>query len=228
MRVRSWRSLALALSLGLVSVAAAQTASKPAHKSLPWKKYCRSEEGFCFHYPPSWSMLGQVFEGRGVVVAPLQEEDRAIWDEVTVALIIPSPTGDEDAVTIDQAIGQAVSSVRQSGQAFETLQRQQRTVDDKPAEMVKLRYAEGSSKREWIEELVFVEGPESEIYSLALKCAPASLARMEPLFLRIVNSWSLPEHEPPPSGEVKPPAKAPGTSAAPAGKASPTSAPPKS
>ena len=40
-------------------------------------------------------------------------------------------------------------------------------------------------------ELVFIEGPASEIYSVALKSSPASLAAIEPLFSRIVDSWRL-------------------------------------
>jgi|SRR5271169_2159929 len=229
MQVRSRSSLALALSLGMVAIAVAQTASKAPHKALPWKQYCHAEEGFCFKYPPSWSMLGEIFDGNGVVVAPPQNGDRAVWDEVTVALVIPPPDSDGDPVSIDQAIEKAVSSVRESGQNFETLQRQRRTVDGKPAELVKLHYIEKSTGRVWIEQLIFVEGPESEIYSVALKSGPSSLARMEPLFARIVESWKLLEIEPVPGAndEEKAPAKKPGTTAAPS-KSVPPPSPPKS
>jgi len=228
MQVRSWSALSLVLSLGMVASAVAQTASKAPHKSLPWKQYCRGEVGFCFKYPASWSMLGDIFDGNGVVVAPAQNGDRAVWDEVTVALVIPPPEGDGDAVSIDQAIEKAVSNVREGGQNFETLQRQRRTVDGKPAELVKLHYVDKSNGREWIEELIFVEGPESEIYSVALKSGPSSLARMEPLFARIVESWNLPEIEPQSDAvnEEKAPPKKPGTPAAPA-KNVPPSGPPK-
>ena len=227
MQVR-WYTL-LALMLGVMPAAFAQTSSKSAQKPPAWKEYCHGDQGFCFKYPPSWSMLGEVFGGNGVVVAPPQKEDRAVWDAVTVALVIPPPEGDEDPVRIAQAIERAVSSVREGGQNFETLQRQRRTVDDKPAELVKLRYIEKSSGREWIEELVFVEGPESEIYSVALKCAPTSLVHMEPLFSRIVDSWNLPEVKPPSDagGQEKSPANTPGSSAAPAGNTPPPSSPPK-
>lgn len=144
-------------------------------------------------------MLGEVYEGNGVAVAPLQKQERSLWDAVTVALVIPAPQGDEDPVTVGQAIAKAVAAVREGGQSFETLQRQERAVDGKPAELVKVRYTEKPSGQDWIEELVFVEGPDAEIYSLALKCAPSSLVRMEPVFLRIVDSWTLPEVEAVPS-----------------------------
>jgi hypothetical protein len=218
--VRRW--LLLALALGLCAAATAQTAAKPPQKSLPLTKYCHAEGSFCFKYPASWSVLGEVLNGNGVVVAPPQKLEREYWDAVTAALVVPPPQSAADAVTIDQAIEQAVSRVRESGQSFETLERQRRRVDGKPAQMVKLHYVEKPSGREWIEELVFVEGPDEEIYSVALKCAPSSLLRMQPAFSRIVDSWTLPEAEPPAT------ATSSETLASPAKSESPTaSTPPK-
>jgi len=219
-QARSRGLLTLVLSLGFISVATAQTGTKPPTKATAWKEYCHPDYGFCFKYPSTWLSLGPIFDGNGIVVAPPQKQNRALWDEVTVALMIPPPEGDEDPVTIDQAIDKAVSSVRESGQNFDTVQRQERTVDGNPAQVVKLHYVDKSIGHEWIEELVFVEGPDSEIYSAGLKCAPESLTHMEPLFTRIVDSWKLPE-----------PDAAAGTTdeAAPAGKSSrsPKTTPPK-
>jgi hypothetical protein len=207
------------LLLLLVSVGAAQTSAKPAPKAAAWKEYCHPDYGFCFKYPSSWISLGPIFDGNGIVVAPPQNQDRALWDEVTVAMMIPPPEGDEEPVSIDEAIEKAVSSVRASGQNFDTVQRQQRTVDGNPAQVLKLHYVDKSSGREWIEELVFVQGPESEIYSAGLKCTPESLERIEPLFSRIVDSWRLPEPQAAPgtTDEAAPPDKSsqPPKSAAP-------------
>src|SRR5215469_15729051 len=116
MQVGAWRRLTLAWLLGLASAATAQTPGKPAPKAAAWKEYCHPEYGFCFKYPSSWMSLGPIFDGNGIVVAPPQKQDRTLWDEVTVALMIPPPEGDEDPMTIDQAIEKAVSSVRASGQ----------------------------------------------------------------------------------------------------------------
>lgn len=221
-------SLAVAVVFGLTALIAAQTASKLPAKALASKSYCHPEHGFCFKYSAAWIMLGEIFDGNGVVVAPPQRQQRELWDEVTVAQIVPPPEGDEEPVTIEETISQAVSSVRKSGQSFETLQRQQRTVDGKPAELVKLHYTEQGNGQEWIEELVFIEGPDSEIYSVALKTSPAALATMEPLFQRIVESWKLPVAVPPPgAGEVDG-GKAKAAPAAPSKTATPKlSTPPK-
>ncbi len=195
MQVPYGKWLQLALLLGCVSMAAAQTTGKSTQKSPPWTEYCHGDGGFCFKYPASWSVLGEVFDGNGVVVAPPQKLEREYWDEVTVALVIPPPQSAADAVTIDQLIDRAVSGVRERGQSFETLERQSRRVDGKPAQLVKLHYVDKASGREWIEELVFVEGPDAEIYSVALKCAPSSMTKMEPVFSRMLGNWTLPEVE---------------------------------
>ena len=192
MQLRSLRWLALIALLGFGPSLASQTAGKPVSKASPLNSYCHPVLSFCFKYPVGWTMLGEVFDGAGVVVAPPQKQERELWDSVTLALVVPPPQGNAEPVTIGEAIGQAIAGVRRSGQSFETEQRQQRTVNGKPAEMVKLHYVDKSAGSDWAEELVFIEGPESEIYSVALKSATASLPRIEPQFARIVESWYLP------------------------------------
>jgi hypothetical protein len=188
------------LALGLPAVAAGQkpsTPPAPLRKPVPRKRYCQPDGGFCFKYPGSWTMLGEVYDGNGVVVAPPQKLDKALWDEITVALIVPPSEGDEEPVSLDVIIEQASKTVREGGQAFETLQRQQRTVDHKPAQMLKVRYREKATDRDWVEEMVFIQGPDREIYSVALKCSPENLARLEPVFAGVLDSWVLPEPGPP-------------------------------
>jgi hypothetical protein len=199
MRVLCRKWWVIVFCLGLCTAASGQTAAKPKSKPIVVKKYCHGPGSFCFTFPLSWSVLGEVFDGNGVVVAPPPQpkQERETWDTVTAALVIPPPQSSAEAVTIDQIIEQAVSRVRESGQDFETLERQRRRVDGKPAQVVKLHYVEKPSGREWIEELVFIEGPDAEIYSVVLKCAPSSMARLEPVFSRILNGWSLPEVQPP-------------------------------
>ena len=184
----------MVLALGSFAIAVAQTSSSPpARKPAAWKRYCQPDRGFCFKYPSSWSMLGEVFDGNGVVVAPPQKEDRALWDAITVALVVPPPEGDEEPLGLDGVIEQATSGLRENGQNFETLQRQQRTVDHKPAQMLKASYHEKSTGRDWIEEMIFIEGPDNEIYSVALKCSPLTLARLESMLSGMLAGWTLPE-----------------------------------
>ena len=52
--------------------------------------------------------------------------------------------------------------MRDAGQNFQTLQRQSRTVDGKPAQLLKAQYREKKSDLDWIEELIFIEGPDNK------------------------------------------------------------------
>jgi hypothetical protein len=87
--------------------------------------------------------------------------------------------------------------MRESGQDFQTLRRQERTVDAKPAELLKAQYHEKSTGKDWVEELIFIQGPDNEIYSVALKCTPSDIVHLEPVFSEIVRTWTLPQPEPP-------------------------------
>src|SRR3974390_3731709 len=107
------RAPAVTVLLGLTTLVAAQTAHNPAAKAVPWKSYCHPTHEFCFKYPATWKMLGEVFDANGVVIAPTQKQAPELWDEVTVALVIPAPEGDEEPVTVAAALAQAVSRGRQ-------------------------------------------------------------------------------------------------------------------
>ncbi len=135
-------------------------------------------------------MLGEAF-GDGVVVAPPQTTDRKLWDVVTVATIDLPASENGALLTIDQIIDAAMSNMRVSGHNPQTLQRQELVVDTFPAQMIKVRYHDKQSARDWIEQLVFIDGPEQEIYSLSLKAQPRSFARLQPAFDGIVESWKL-------------------------------------
>jgi len=137
-------------------------------------------------------LLGEVFDGNGVVVAPEQVGDRAQWSEITVALMVPAPP-DGQEVTLNGIVEQASSSMRQAGQNFVTLRRQERTVDHDPAQLLKVSYRESSTGRDWVEEVVFIQGPDNEIYSVALRSSPEDLMRLEPVFREVLASWALPE-----------------------------------
>jgi hypothetical protein len=168
----------------------------PAHNPVPSKKYCHPRAGFCFRYPNSWTMLGEVFDGNGMVIAPEQKDDRALWDEITVALVAPG-TEDAQGPTLNEVMEKAATAMREAGQDFESLQRRELTVDHSPAQMLKARYRENAIGRDWIEELVFIQGQDDEIYSVALKCAPEHFSRLEPAWKQVLASWMAPEPQPP-------------------------------
>ena len=188
--------VAMAALISIQAVGAVAQTAKPAHPATPWKRYCQPDGGFCFKYPPSWRMMGDIYGGNGVMIAPAQKDEQPVSDEITVAMVAPPKDADE-ALGLEGIIQQAAAGMRDAGQNFQTLQRQQRTVDAKPAEMLKAQYRDKATGHDWIEELVFIEGPDNEIYSVALKTLPENMTKLEPLFAEVVRSWTLPEPEPP-------------------------------
>jgi hypothetical protein len=179
---------------------AAQTVPPP-RRTLESKRYCHPSAGFCLRYPSTWTELGDVFNGNGVVIAPEQKGDRALWDAITVALVAPSS---ESSDSLNNAIERTTVAMREAGQNFETLQRRELTVAHAPAQMLKTRYRENSTGGDWIEELVFIQGPENEIYSVALKCSPEHLAKLEPVLKQVLASWTTSEPDSTPSPNSRP------------------------
>ena len=127
----------------------------------------------------------------GVIVAPERRRPATLWDEIAVALVVLPPESGQHATRIDQVIETAMIGLRESGRNPETLQRQERTVDGQPAQMIKVRYHDSATSRDWIEELVFIAGPDQEIYSVALKSVPEHLKPLEPVLAGILQSWKL-------------------------------------
>jgi hypothetical protein len=206
----------LALTIVQSGVVGFAQSAKPSHPIASFKRYCQPNDGFCFKYPASWKMLAEIYDGRGVVVAPVQKEEQSLWDEITAAMVAPPTEGDDEGIGLNGVIEQAAAGMRDAGQNFQTLQRQQRTVDAKPAEMLKAQYRDKSTGRDWIEELVFIQGPDNEIYSVALKTSPQNAVRLEPVFTEILRTWMLPEPEPPANLDETSPSQAPPSDKAPA------------
>lgn len=140
-------------------------------------------------------MLGDIYDGNGVVVAPPQEGQESLWNEVTVARV--APPSEDGGLGLDGVIDEAAKGMRAAGQEFQTLRRQESTVDAKPSQLLKAKYRDKSTGRDWIEELVFIQGPDNEIYSVALKTSPQAALRLEAVFSDVVRTWTLPEAEPP-------------------------------
>lgn len=177
----------------IASVSPVFAQAAPAHQPAPRHRYCQPQGGFCFEYPGSWKMLGDVFNGNGVVVAPLQAGEESGWDEITVATIAPPASDGQQPVGLDGIIQRAADAMRAAGEGFQTLQRREQTVDGKPAQMLKAQYTEKGTTRSWVEQIVFIEGPDDEIYSVALKCSPQSLTRLQPALSEVLKTWYLPK-----------------------------------
>ena len=189
--VLSWRSsvacLVVTLSVACFAQNSARRSSSPATAT---KHFCQRDGGFCFSYPATWSVLGEAF-GTGIVIAPQQEGDSSLWNVVTVVSIPEPAIPGQSPPSIDQVIESALDNMRAAGHIPATLERQARVVAGLPGQMIRLRYHDEASGRDWVEQLVFAEGPEQELYSASLKAQPSDFERLRPAFESILRSWKL-------------------------------------
>ena len=124
MRLSLRAAILFVLALTLPALAAGQkpaTAPAPVHKPVPRKRYCQPDGGFCFKYPGSWTMLGEVYDGNGVVVAPPQKLDKHCGMRSRLRSSCRRPEGDEEPVSLDGMIEQASKSMREGGQSVRDL-----------------------------------------------------------------------------------------------------------
>lgn len=179
----------LSASIGQCCFAQPKTVKPSAPAAT--KRFCQKDGDFCFSYPASWSVLGEAF-GDGVVIAPRQTSQQSLWNVVTVvAMPEPADPSQSPGGGIDQVINNALAGMRAAGHTPATLERQQRTVAGLPGQMIRVRYHDEATGRDWVEQLVFAEGPERELYSASLKAQPADFARLQPVFESILRSWKL-------------------------------------
>jgi hypothetical protein len=167
-------------------IGAAQTSQHPQPTT---KRYCEADGNYCFRYPISWTEVGAEYPGNGVVIAPPQKQERSQWDTITVVQMVLA-NDDEQNHPLSFYIDRATSGAREAGQDFQTVQRQEGSVNGHPTESLTALYREKDSGREWMEKLVFLQGDEGT-YSVVLKCAPANFARLEPALKSILQSWSF-------------------------------------
>lgn len=169
-----------------------------------WKTYCSEEGAYCISYPPDWNVVGDVFEGTGIVMAPPQNgKEKSQWDEVTASVAtIPEMEGKEPP-TFDEILSVAMRDL--PGKNVQTLQRTELTVAKRPAELVKIQYDDPDTGKPWVEEIVFIDDGDA-IYSTALRAVPEDLEKLEPVFRTIVATWRPSEEAP---AVPAPPAKKP-------------------
>lgn len=191
----------------------APSASSPTLSIRNWKTYCSEEGAYCVSYPPTWDIMGDVFEGRGMVVAPTQNgKEKSMWNEITASVTdLPEEVAGKERPSFDEIISIALHDL--PGEHVETLQRTEMELHQRPAELVKVKYVDPETKKPWIEEIVFIDDEEA-IYSVALRAVPEDVPKLEDTFRTIVSTWRPSEAPPavpaPPSRPApKPATKAP-------------------
>ena len=179
------RSFALVLLLS--SLASSQTAVPPAKPRV--SVYCNQDLGYCFDYPASWKMLGEVYEGHGATVAPVQQGDSSQWAQVTVAAIdIPTSEG-KDAPSLEDLVTTLVGKMAEQTSKMETVRRSQETLAHHSAQLFQVHYDEGGKR--WGETIVAMDGGNGTFYTVVYKALADDEAKYKTQVEGILKSFRL-------------------------------------
>ena len=220
-------TLTMAQTAPKASVKAGATAKKPA--TTAGRSECVEAVGLCVSIPATWQRLGNIFDDLGFVVAePHPGVDSAAWPQISVAAIdVPAQKADGSGPSLD-ALVDIVLTPDGSFTTAETQQRARLLLNGANAEVLRVKLHNGAkdslqdaspdaalnanqsanqsaNQADTIEEVALIEGDEGLVYSIALRCAPEEVTRLEPVFQKAIHSWRF-----------KPPAAAPSVPAKPA------------
>jgi hypothetical protein len=171
----------------LLLLAAFTFAQAPAKN--PAKPYCNHDLGYCFDYPANWKMLGDVYEGHGVTVAPPQPGDESQWAQVTVAAMdIPTPEG-KTPPTVDDLVTALTGKMAEQTANMETVRRSQETLARHPAQLLQVRYDEDGKR--WGETIVAMDAGNGTFYTVVYKARVGEEAKYQTQVVAILRSFRL-------------------------------------
>jgi len=154
---------------------------------VQWRRECLKEADFCVEVPAGWKSAGAVYGGNGFAFAePDPQKPADSLNQITVAALDLPQEGDKPRPTPGELIDIVLGSPAE-GTTQEIFQRSREVVVGMPAEIVKIRLHSPSG--EWVEEVALLDADET-VYAIALVSAPGDVARLEPTFRHVMESWS--------------------------------------
>jgi hypothetical protein len=163
---------------------------------------CVAAAGFCVEVPAIWQRLGNVFGELGFVVAQphpatINPTNDATWPQLTVAVLPPAEGSaeGEDPPSLDSMVDRMLTPEGDAPPP-RTLRRSHLLLNGADAEVVEVLLPApsgdgGSSASGVIEEVALIAGNGGMVYSVALRCAPEEIERLQPVFDRATASWRL-------------------------------------
>jgi hypothetical protein len=177
----------------LVSVfTAAQTApaTKPSTLAKPHTSYyCNQDLGYCFDFPASWKMLGEVYEGHGATVAPAQTGDQSQWAQVTVAAVEIPETEGKNLPTVEDLVTSLVGKMAEQTANMQTVRRSEETLAHRPAQLLQVHYDEDGKR--WGETILAMDGGNGAFYTVVYKALESEEAKYKAQVEGILKSFRL-------------------------------------
>jgi hypothetical protein len=179
------RWLALFLLSSILAVGQAPSSKTRAKDA----NYCNHDLGFCFNYPQDWKLLGEVYDGHGIVVAPPQQGPEADWAQVTVAAIeIPTQPG-KTPPTVEDLVTSLLGKMASQAENLQTVRRSEETLAHEPAQVLQVRYDENGQR--WAETIVAMDGGNDTFYTVVFKAQASAEPKYQKQVEGILKSFRL-------------------------------------
>lgn len=134
-------------------------------------------------------MLGEVYEGHGATVAPVQSGDPSQWAQVTVAALdIPTPDG-KTPPSLEDLVTTLVGKMAEQTTNMETVRRSQETLAHHPAQLFQVHYDEDGKR--WGETIVAMDGGDGTFYTVVYKALATDEAKYKTPVEEILKSFRL-------------------------------------
>jgi hypothetical protein len=184
------RSLAILLLLSTIALAQTTPPTKPSTLAKPrTSNYCNQDLGYCFDFPISWKLLGEVYEGHGATVAPVQPGDQTQWVQVTVAALeIPEQEG-KAPPTVEDLVTSLIGKMAEQVANMQTVRRSEETLAHHPAQLVQVHYDEDGKR--WGETIVAMDGDNGTFYTVVYKALAIDEAKYKAQVEEILKSFRI-------------------------------------
>ncbi len=190
MRAGDRKSFTICLTVLSISVGAARPAFKP---ETSWKHYRNRQWHYCVSYPSRWSK-GEAYEGAGMFVETgIRKHSRPVG-EIDISALPKDRNGGTEMtpVSLTENFELHVEGLKrfQRAEHLEILERRAMTVSGNSALFTKDRYFDPQDGATWADEILFVERNET-LYRLELECRSDQLARFEPVFSHLADTFQI-------------------------------------
>ena len=178
----------LAVFLLSSAIAFGQAGPSSATKAKDFN-YCNQDFGFCFNYPLDWKLLGEVYDGHGVAVAPQQTGDQSEWAQVTVAALDISAQEGKTPPTVEDLVTSLLGKMASQAENMETVRRSEETLAARPAQVLQVRYDENGKR--WGETIVAMDGGNDRFYTVVFKAKVGDEAKYQKPVEGILKTFRL-------------------------------------
>ena len=184
---------ALVCCLGFSSVLTA-FASFGGHikEDRAWKRYRNPSLGYCVSYPSRW-YKGDAFDGAGLFVKTGSGNSSRPSAEIDIGpLSFPLADARMQPVDLTENLEAHLDGLRkfQRAERMEMLEKREMEFLGSPALFTKNRYYDPQDRATWVAAVLFVNRAQT-LYRLELACRADQLARFEPVFFYLLNTFQF-------------------------------------